>query len=193
MTSKKFEDEFSTMLKSLAEAGYNNYLPNNKHKVLNAKDYGMCQNRERVFIVSIRKDIDDGSFKFPEPFPLEFKLQDILEPDAQLPILHNIYGGFNEKEARIFNEYSPTIRTAAGGGHITSVCTTDESKVEKIVDGYKIRTLTPLECWRLQGFSDEDFYKAKNAGVSKTQLYRQAGNSICKVVPYHIFKNLFHN
>ena len=44
---------------------------------------------------------------------------------------------------------------------------------------FRIRKLTPLECWRLMGISDEDFYKAKNAGVSNSQLYRQAGNGIC--------------
>lgn len=44
--------------------------------------------------------------------------------------------------------------------------------------GKAIRRLTPLECWRLQGFSDEAFYKAKNAGVSNSQLYKQAGNSV---------------
>lgn len=41
-----------------------------------------------------------------------------------------------------------------------------------------IRKLTPLECWRLQGFTDEQFYRAKNAGVSNSQLYKQAGNSV---------------
>lgn len=43
---------------------------------------------------------------------------------------------------------------------------------------YAIRKLTPLECWRLQGFTDEQFYKAKQAGVSNTQLYKQAGNAV---------------
>ena len=42
----------------------------------------------------------------------------------------------------------------------------------------RIRKLTPLECWRLQGFTDEQFYKAKNDGVSDSQLYKQAGNSV---------------
>ena len=44
--------------------------------------------------------------------------------------------------------------------------------------GKAIRKLTPLECWRLQGFSDEAFEKAKKAGVSDSQLYKQAGNSV---------------
>ena len=43
---------------------------------------------------------------------------------------------------------------------------------------YVIRKLTPLECWRLQGFTDEQFYKAEQAGVSNTQLYKQAGNAV---------------
>ena len=41
-----------------------------------------------------------------------------------------------------------------------------------------IRKLMPLECWRLQGFTDEQFYKAKAAGISNAQLYKQAGNAV---------------
>ena len=47
-----------------------------------------------------------------------------------------------------------------------------------ITDGIRIRKLTPKETWRLQGFTDEQFYKAKNSGVSDSQLYKQAGNSV---------------
>lgn len=75
LTGKKFKEEFYTMLKKLEEAGYNNY-----YKVLNSKDYGIPQNRERIFIVSIRKDIDDGSFEFPEEFDNGLRLKDMLEP-----------------------------------------------------------------------------------------------------------------
>ena len=73
LVSKRFEREFATVLESLEEAGYNNYW-----QVLNAKDYGVPQNRERVFIISIRKDIDHG-FTFPTPFPLEKRLKDVLD------------------------------------------------------------------------------------------------------------------
>ena len=73
LTSKKFSEEFKIVLESLEEAGYNNY-----YQVLNAKDYGIPQNRERVFIISIRKDIDKG-FMFPDPIPLELRLKDMLE------------------------------------------------------------------------------------------------------------------
>ena len=74
LTSKRFSKEFSIVLQSLEEVGYNNYW-----QVLNAKDYGIPQNRDRVFIVSIRKDIDNGSFEFPKPFELELRLKDMLE------------------------------------------------------------------------------------------------------------------
>ena len=116
LTSKRFQKEFKQVLDDLKMAGYNNYW-----KVLNAKDYGVPQNRERVFIISIRQDVDKGNFVFPKPVPLKKNLQDIIELDAELPILHNIYGGFKEKKPRIFENYSPTIRTAKGGGHIPSI------------------------------------------------------------------------
>jgi DNA (cytosine-5)-methyltransferase 1 len=75
LTSKKFKNEFAAVLSSLEDAGYNNYW-----SVLNAKDYGIPQNRERVFIVSIRKDVDKGDFQFPEKEPLMLRLRDMLEP-----------------------------------------------------------------------------------------------------------------
>ena len=74
LTSKKFTEQFKTVLDSLEKAGYHNYW-----KVLNAKDYGIPQNRERVFIVSIRKDIDHNTFEFPKPYSLEKRLEDFLE------------------------------------------------------------------------------------------------------------------
>lgn len=77
LTSKKFKEQFKIVLDSLEAAGYNNYW-----KVLNAKDYGIPQNRERVFIISIRKDIDDGEFEFPEGFPLELRLKDMLDDEV---------------------------------------------------------------------------------------------------------------
>lgn len=77
LVGKKFNAQFQIALASLESAGYNNYW-----QVLNAKDYGVPQNRERVFIVSIRKDIDHGLFQFPAPFPLEKRLKDVLEDNV---------------------------------------------------------------------------------------------------------------
>lgn len=75
---------------------------------------------------------------------------------------------------------SPTITVVSGGG-----------REQKVVDNYRIRKLTPLECWRLMGFQDEHFRKAQDAGISNSQLYKQAGNSIVVDVLEHIFTNLF--
>lgn len=77
LTGKKFKEQFALVLESLDEAGYNNYW-----KVLNAKDFGIPQNRERVFIVSIRKDIDTWEFRFPNGFPLELRLKDMLDSEV---------------------------------------------------------------------------------------------------------------
>ena len=58
-----------------------------------------------------------------------------------------------------------------------------------LVNNLRIRKLTPKECWRLMGFDDEDFEKAEKVN-SNTQLYKQAGNSICVPVLESILKNL---
>jgi DNA (cytosine-5)-methyltransferase 1 len=92
--------------------------------------------------------------------------------------------GSTQKNAYIGDgEMSPTLTSAMGmgGGHVPMVGFED----------IRIRKLTPLECWRLMGFDDEDFYKAQKSGVSNSQLYKQAGNSIVVNVLEKIFKNLF--
>lgn len=61
------------------------------------------------------------------------------------------------------------------------------------IDNYRIRKLTPKECWRLMSFDDEDFDKAKASGVSDSQLYKQAGNSIVVKVLEGILRNLLTN
>lgn len=60
---------------------------------------------------------------------------------------------------------------------------------QRLYDGLRIRKLTPKECWRLMGFDDSDFEKAEKVN-SNTQLYKQAGNSICVPVLESILKNL---
>lgn len=59
-----------------------------------------------------------------------------------------------------------------------------------IYDGYRIRKLTPLECFRLQSFPDEWYYKLKEHGISDSQLYKMAGNAVTSVVAYEIGKRL---
>lgn len=71
LVSEKFIKTFSKWEQELASYGYDNY-----YKVLNAKDYGVPQNRERVFLVSF---LHSQIFNFPKPFPLELRLKDVLE------------------------------------------------------------------------------------------------------------------
>lgn len=62
--------------------------------------------------------------------------------------------------------------------------------IQNMSKHYRIRKLTPLECHRLMGVKDEDFYKMKNAGISDSQLYKLAGNSIVVDVLEAIFRNI---
>ncbi|MCK4828709.1 DNA cytosine methyltransferase, partial [bacterium] len=94
---------------------------------------------------------------------VEKELKSPIRGQGDKPIiLHNIYGGFKEKEPRVFIEASPTIRTPKGGGYLPGV-----------FKGNCIRRLTPRECERLQGFPD-DWTK----GVSDTQRYKAMGNAV---------------
>lgn len=76
------------------------------------------------------------------------------------------YPTSNSRRGRVQNQRSNTLETSSNLGVVVGK------------ENLRIRKLTPLECWRLQGFSDEQFYKAKNAGVSNSQLYKQAGNAV---------------
>ena len=77
LCSKRFKKQFDLIISSLNDVGYNSY-----YDVLNATDYNLPQNRERIFIVSIRKDIDNGLFKFPDKQELKIKMQDLLSDEV---------------------------------------------------------------------------------------------------------------
>lgn len=77
LLSKKHKHNFDNYINKLDELGYNSY-----YQVLDAKDYGVPQHRERIYTVSIRKDIDKGNFKFPEKESLKTVLKDLLEKEV---------------------------------------------------------------------------------------------------------------
>lgn len=84
-------------------------------------------------------------------------------------------------EQAVYDSQGITRTVKANGG---------SGNIPKTIEGLRIRKLTPLECWRLQGFTDEQFYKGKDSGVSNSQLYKQAGNSVTVNVVDVIVKRL---
>ena len=77
IVGKKFKEGFDLFTKELEEYGYNVYW-----KVLNAKDYGVPQNRERVYLLFIKKELDNGRFQFPDKIPLTKTLRDVLDQNV---------------------------------------------------------------------------------------------------------------
>lgn len=303
LTGKRFKNEFEIVLNSLDQAGYNNY-----YKVLNAKDYGIPQNRERVFIVSIRKDIDNGLFEFPQPIELTKRLKDVLEDDVEekyylknltmtfinnsfkqekngngfrfephvksnancakaiitraggrmddnfiidietdqekfkfdstnkllqigtldikgqdnikrvysdegiCPTLTNMQGGNRQPKiltntfvGKAYNDflnkngYIPYMFNAYNKAEIKNIAPTQTTKCHNIGsssavliknDDFRIRKLTPKECFRLMGFEDKDVDILIENNISDSQIYKMAGNSIVVNVLEAIFKQI---
>ena len=77
LVSKKFIEHFNNLISVFDDLGFNTYW-----SVLNGKDCGVPQNRERVFVIAIRKDIDNGTFDFPKPFDTGIRLKDVLEENV---------------------------------------------------------------------------------------------------------------
>lgn len=119
LVGKKFKTQFDAWVKWLDSIGYNTY-----YQVLNAKHYGIPQNRERIFALSIRNDVDSGEFKFPDKIPLNIRLKDMLEknvdekyylPDDKIKTLLDIYMEKNSEPfivaSRGRNPDNPSDRT----------------------------------------------------------------------------------
>ena len=155
--------------------------------VLNAKDFGLPQNRERIFIVGLHKErIDADTFQFPEPLMTPTRLGDILEDnvDPKFTISNKLWAGHQRRRRE---------HAARGNGFGYSIFTEDSEYTSTISaryykDGSEIliadisdptgkrlnpRKLTPREAARLQGFP-EDFI----VNPSNSQAYKQFGNAV---------------
>ena len=93
--SQKHKHNFDRYIETLDALGYNSY-----YRVLNAKDYGIPQNRERVYTISIRNDLDKGSFKFPKKEELRLRLKDMLEEKVNAESLESKTICLNSKAGR---------------------------------------------------------------------------------------------
>lgn len=164
------------------------------YKVLNAMEFNIPQNRERIFIIGIRDD-SDNNFSFPKEMELKKKLKDVIEHKvdekyflSEKMIDFFIKNSIKMKEKgnsfnfkiRNVDSYASTITTMAGNRMDDNFLLSDN----------KIRKLTPKECFRLMDFPDTFVDNAMEIGVSDTQIYKQAGNSICVGVLSEIIKKL---
>ena len=114
-----------------------------------------------------------------------------IKNDVKISVRENTKKGYTEDvEGDSINFEQPNSKTRRGRvGHGVAQTLTTSPQQGVVLDNLRIRKLTPMECWRLMGFDDKDFYKAEKVN-SNTQLYKQAGNSIVVNVLEAIFKNL---
>lgn len=214
LVGEKHKHNFIRWLRVLEMMGYQNFW-----QVLNAKDYGVPQNRERVFVVSI---LGGGQYLFPNPIKLEKRLKDVLESDVDEKyylsdqmsqyIFNKQQKGYNfrvevsnpdgirktpirasgdlavTREPIALDEQNKCLRTDGTVGTLTTDGSSPKHNNRVIENGYRIRKLTPRECWRLMGVKDEQYDKLHD--LSNAQLYKLAGNSIVVDVLMGIFKNL---
>lgn len=197
LVGKQFKADFDRWLSFLESLGYTNYW-----QVLNAKDYGIPQSRERVFCVSI---LGDEPYKFPAKQELTLTLKDMLEDDVDIKY-YLTQEQVNKIKFNTFNSYSTRIQykdyvdTLMARDYKGAKCIPiDKCNIPNDVrinlqafvlsNNTLIRKLTPREYWRLTGFTDSDFDKASKV-CSNSQLYKQAGNSIVVQVLERILENL---
>ena len=198
----KNKEHFDKWIAFLESKGYSNYWTD-----LNAKNYGIPQNRNRTYMVSV---LGEYSYEFPQPIPLELNLGDLLEKEVDekfylselqkevcnkameqgLMTPYDIidYTYSNARLGEIMNGKLKTKNSA--DNQIANTLTCNAENMGVCVPELRIRKLTPKECWRLMGFADEDVEKAAKV-CSNSQLYKQAGNSIVVNVLMAIFKELF--
>ena len=251
LVSEKYRPLFLKWESWLRSLGYVNYT-----EILNAKDYGVPQNRERVFMLSI---LNGCWYEFPHPVRLEKRLKDVLELEVDEKYFLNERGinyvkkklgkytaingevamcltakgcanwtgtfisdksiqigatketDWNRQQYRVYDPtgISPTITTKSGGGlepkilmrgrgfnkggeaDIPGTITGSAWEQNNLLDyAGCIRRLTPRECLRLMDVSDGDIDKIQAVGISDTQQYKLAWNSIVKAPMMEIFRNM---
>lgn len=208
--SPKHKPVVDEYMQELENIGYSNYMPTNGF--LNAKDYGIPQSRERVFIVSILGE--HKPYEFPNGFELKRDLAHFIDFREKDDITMNFYDRYLEVKGDIqyddfvkylnelpvskgigtkkmglysFNEMD-TITTCEGlTGTLT--CRNVQNYNKKFLYKNKLYKPSPRMCFRLMGFTDEDFNKVENIGTD-SQLWDRAGNSIVVNVVEEIFKKL---
>lgn len=192
---------FKTVLATLDYIGYNTY-----YKIMNSYDFGSAQSRERVFLVSIRKDIDKG-FEFPAPYEYKVSVKDILENHPRKTMKESLIK-YNDPKYFVNNYKSDKgmIKLFDGcseGYFQSSFCsnriysiegssptmTTKNDCVFSEINGH----LTSRERFILQGFNPNYVDQLKNSGLSQGRIDKMSGNSINVNVIGEIQKKLFND
>lgn len=181
---------FKVIRETLEELGYHV-----KYKVLNSMEYGnVPQNRERIYIVGFKDYESFDNFKFPEPINLTTNILDILEKDVDSQYYYNDKPLFDRlkddvtEKGKVYQWRRQYVRENKKGvcPTLTANMGTGGHNVPIIIDDNGIRKLTPRECFRVQGFPDT--YQLPN--ISKSALYKQAGNSVSTTVIERIAKEM---
>lgn len=185
LLSKKMKSDFKEMLRLLNDIGYNSY-----YKVLNSKDYGIPQSRSRVFIISIRKDIDDGNFNFPDKQELKIKASDLYD---DCDIDDEFY--LQKKHYKYFNDFRLNKKYSSVNSDVLVCMRTKEGQKSNshnfVKDNKGYRILTNRELFAFQGFKKEYGDLLKNNGFTTSQIGYMCGNSITVSVLEAIFQKLF--
>lgn len=192
LISNRFINDLKKLFKILSDIGFNSY-----YKVINAKDCGIPQNRERVFIICIRKDLDNKKFTFPKPFNSGLCIKDIFDE----VVSDNYY--LSTKTISKFitlldrkQEYLDNKRKELNNHKLFNINKKNIENTSKYTN-FTIRKLTPFECFKLMGLNAKDCQNAIDIGVSYTQLYSQAGNGIVtnciQLLFEHLYKALYDN
>ena len=181
--SKHMRANFNRYMKEMEKMGYAN-----NHEILDAREFGLPQARERVFAISV---LEGDKFDFGNLIRTPMKnLKEFLEEgvsdvyDVTQPSVYNVIGAKGIKRATVITDFAYTITTRQ-----------DRTPAQVIDCGNgRYRYLTERECWRLQGYTDEDFERARAAQTRKgryyTALYEQAGNSIAVPIFESIFRKI---
>lgn len=186
--------------KTLEEFGYSVF-----YKVLNASEYGLPQNRQRIFIICFRGDLNVDNYEFPQSSNELVALKDVLIKDESVKkyAIERPDMKFNQEKIKIMNnvekENKPvrvgTINKGGQGeriysdkGHAITLSAYGGGAGSKtgayLIDGV-VRKLAPRECARVQGFPDDFIIP-----VTDGQAWKQFGNSIPINVLRHILKGI---
>ena len=184
-TDDKFKAHFELILSDLEREGYNSYV-----NIMNAKEYGFPQNRIRLFIVSIRKDVDDNSFTFPNTKELKVNAKDLLDDiveDKFMKVNPNIIEKIKTRKLKSL-DILPTITKAIGRGGSSGEYISNCAFIYKNTG--VLRRMTPKETMLFMGFNKEDYFRLKQNGISDTVIFNMSGNSICVCVIEEIYNIL---